>query len=468
MLTDEQRKIGRRNFLKAMATAPAAGAFAWAAYRKELHQKPLQAGIIGAGSEGRVLLENAPAEYIQFRAIADIRPDSRLLGQQVIKKRWDIGLGPEDLYAGDYRRMLEREDIEAVVIATPLWLHAEMAIAALQAGKHVFCEKTMAISVEECRAMVQAARNAGKVLQIGHQRHANRLYHSALAMIRDGLIGEIYHVRTLWHRNFDWRRALPKVEDLPESERAAFPGLQGLELLRAMDPRFDPAAQGYDDLEHLVNWRLWRKYSHGLLGELGSHQLDVTNWFSGSKPRRVMASGGLYKWQADGRDIDDHIYVIYDYPACTLAPQGLTVTFSSITTNKFDHYYEQFMGTQGTILLSGENQAMLWSEGDAGGKSVEVEVTRVASGAPVMQASESRGADAAGGQAMGGGAAGGEMDLFEPYRRELEGFCAAVKFGTPMPCSAADAVRAAVVVVKADEAARRGVPLDLPDELYAI
>jgi len=451
MLTEEQRRIGRRNFLKALATLPVLGAFGAAARQKGRHDRPLQVGIIGSGSEGCVLLEQSPTDLMEYKALADIRPDSRANGASTIKQRW--GEQPQ-VYPDDYRKLLERDDIEAVVIATPLSLHAQMTVDALDAGKHVFVEKTMAWSVEHCKQMVLAARRNRRVLQVGHQRHSNRLYASALNMIRQGLIGDVYYIRTLWHRNTDWRRPVP---DLAE--------------LRKADPKFDPKRWGYGDLDQLVNWRHYRKYSGGLMAELGSHQLDVTNWFTGAVPRRVIGSGGRFWWKGPG-DVDDHVYVTCEYPANQLSPTGTTVTFSSITSNKFDDYYEQFEGAKGTIMLTGETEAMLWSE--EGDKSTAIEVKQSAAGGAVMAASASRVADAAGTPVAAGAPAGaGEaaasgLDRLEPYRQELGAFCSAIKYRTPPPCTGEEALAAAIVILKANEAIARRQPIELDDKIYAV
>lgn len=446
MLTEEQKRVGRRNFLKAMATLPALGAFGAAAYQKTAHGNPVQAGIIGSGSEGCVLLEQSPVDKIVYKAVADIRPDSRQEGVKRIKELWKT---TPDVYADDYRRLLERDDIEAVVIATPLSTHSQIAIDALNAGKHVFCEKTMAWSVDQCKDMTRAMRRTGRVLQIGHQRHANRIYHTALSMIRQGTIGEVYYIRTLWHRNTDWRRPLPNIDDL-----------------RKQDSKFDPQRWGYADLDQLVNWRHYRKLSAGLMGELGSHQLDVTNWFTGVNPTRVLGSGGRF-WFKGAGDINDHVYATVEYPPNPLGPSGTTVTFSSITTNKFDDYYEQFEGTKGTIILSGETDYGLWTED--GDKATTVEIKKSATGAPVMEASASRVADAsAGSQAQAGTTGSTAMDRLEPYRNELESFCSAIKFRTEPACTGAAALAAAIVILKANEAIESKRPIDLEPSLYAV
>ena len=108
---------------------------------------------------------------------------------------------------------------------------------------------------------------------------------------------------------------------------------------------------GYPSIDHLTNWRLYSKYSHGMMAELCSHQVHVINWFTGAVPQAVVGTGGIYRYK-DGREVNDHIYTIFEYP------KNLTLTYSAIQSNAFDHYYEEFMGTKGTIVLSGETEAL--------------------------------------------------------------------------------------------------------------
>ncbi len=445
MLTEEQKRIGRRNFLKALVTLPAVGAFGYAVESKDVHDRPLRVGIIGSGSEGRVLMEQAPTKYIEFKAIADIRPDSRDEALEVIKER----KAPKpEIYPDDYHKMLARDDLEAVFIATPLWMHAQMAVDALNAGKHVLCEKTMAWDVEGCKKMARAARDNRRILQIGHQRRANPLYASAKKMIEEGLIGEIYYARTLWHRNGDWRRDVPDLAELQKKE-----------------PQFDPTRYGYGSLEELVNWRLYEKYSQGLMAELGSHQLDVVDWFSDTKAKRIYGAGGLYYWTKDGRNVADHVFVTVEYGPNKLSPKGTTATFTSLTTNAFDDYYEQFMGTKGTIILAHESEAMLFKEGEDD-KATEVAMTQGAGG-PVMEATASRLADIGGGQAQAPGTVK-EFDRMAAYRLEIEGFYRAIKFGLEPPCTADQALASAVVVCKGNESIAKKQAIELGEDVYAI
>src|SRR5262249_32302177 len=108
----------------------------------------------------------------------------------------------------DYRQLLENKDIEAVVIALPLHLHAQVAMDAMRAGKHVLCEKLMAWNISQCKQMIHVADETDRILSIGHQRHYNLLYAHALEVLKAGELGAIKHIRALWHRNNSW----PKLD----------------------------------------------------------------------------------------------------------------------------------------------------------------------------------------------------------------------------------------------------------------
>lgn len=424
MLNEKKREIGRRNFIKAVATVPAAGALLW----KSQGMRPVRAAIVGAGGQGGVLIENAPASHLRIVAVCDIAPDNLARGLELAKKRFD----PEAQGYTDYNEMLQRRDIQVVLVAAPLWLHEPVTVAALKAGKHVFCEKTMAHSVEQCRSMNEAARTSYRQLQIGHQRVFNPLYHEAYQLIQNGIIGDVYHVRAVWHRNTDWRRRVPELN-------------------------FDPSPYGYPTMEHLKNWRLYKKYSQGLMAELGSHQIQAVNWFTGATPQTVYASGGTYRYK-DGREVADHVYAVYEYP------EDLTLVYSTIQSNKFDHYYEEIMGTEGTIILSGEREALLYSEGSKDSKATQIAVEAAREGGPVLSASESRLRDAAGGYTSA--QASGYNPLLA-YRDELAGFCNTVRHGAPNRCDGGEAMNACVPIILANESMERGEKLEIPPHLYS-
>lgn len=419
-LTPEQQVVGRRNFLKAIAGVPAlAGLGTAAALKGPVPGGPIRLGFIGLGGEGRVLLGQTDPAFGDVRAMCDINPAQLAAADEVLAKT----SRPPARHYVEWRDMLEHEGLEAVVIATPLWTHADIAVGALEAGKHVLCEKMMAWDVAGGERMRDVAARYRRVLEIGYQRFYNSMYQAAYeGIIRAGALGDVYHARIAWHRNGNWRR-----EGEPPSSD------------------YNPSKWGYPTFEHLLNWRLYKRYSRGLLAELGSHQVAVVNWFFDAAPETAFASGGVYRFR-DGREVADHIYATFEYP------DGRTAVFSSIESNAFDHYYETFFGTKGTLILRGEAEAYLFDE--AGGREATgIEVTPKGSG-PVLDASESRAADAAGGRPQRAGSSQ-NIDRLAAYRAEISGFCAAIRVQKPLACGPQRALRSAASCLAADAAAEQ-------------
>jgi predicted dehydrogenase len=419
-LTPAQKAIGRRNFMKAIAGTPALAALAGAAATAGPKKGgPVKAALIGAGGEGKVLLKQAPKNWIDLRAICDIN-----INQARGASEGMVGLGwPKPKAYDDLKQMLEKEDLEAVIIAVPLSAHADVAVACLEAGKHVLCEKMMAWDVASCQRMIDAATKNKRVLEIGYQRMYNPAYQAAYeGIIKKGGLGDIHYVRTYWHRNTDWRKALK--EPAPAT--------------------LDPTKFGYADLEHLTNWRLYRKHSRGLLAELGSHQICVANWFYGAHPEAVYCSSMLSKEKKDkGREVPDHVFATFEYPG------GGTATFTSIETNEHDEYSEEILGTKGLLVFKKESEMYLFHEADT--KAVGLEVTPRSANA-IIDASESRAADAGNKRTVKGD---GEPDqTFERvvgYTNEIGGFCSAIRIGTPLRCGPETAKNSAAAIIRAFE-----------------
>jgi predicted dehydrogenase len=415
-LTPEQQELGRRNFLKAVATTPALAALgAAAALKGPVRGGPVRVGIVGLGGQGRVLLASSDPAYTQVRALCDVNPSRLQKADEVLAK---ANLPPAKHY-DDWKAMIEKEDLEAVLLAVPLWLHADMTVALLEAGKHVFCEKMMAWDAEGCRRMAQAAKKTRRILEIGYQRFYNPVYQAAYeGVVKAGVLGDVFHARLVWHRNGPWRRK----EDPPA-------------------PDFDPSRWGYPTFDHLLNWRLFWKYSQGLTAELASHQVNVANWFFGAAPEAVLGSGGVYRYTDEAREVQDHVYLTFEYP------QGRTAVFTSIESNAHDHYYEAYYGTKGTLIMRGETEAYLFDEGGEK-KATSIEVTAKGAG-PVTDASESRAADAAGRWATGSQQG---VDRNVSYRNEVSGFCASVRTGTPLLCGPEKAMGSALACLAGNQA----------------
>ena len=425
-LTEEQKRTGRRNFLKAVAGAPALLALGGAALtRGPISGGPVKIALVGTGDMGNGLLNQYQKEYCDLKALCDVNPGRRAKAvEAMVKKGW-----PKPNEYDDWQEMIQKEDLEAVHIATPLWTHAAIAVAALNAGKHVLCEKMMAKTREECQQMVDAAKNNNRVLEIGYQRYYNPIYQAAYQnIVQQGLLGEIYHARLVWHRNATWR----KKEDPPS-------------------PNFDPSRFGYPDWEHLLNWRMYRKYSEGLLCELGSHQITAASWFLDAAPTAVYVSSGTYRYK-DGREVSDHVYATYEYPG------DRTVTFSTIQSNAFEQNYEMFMGTKGTLIMTRELEAYLFNEGESA--TTRVEVSRQSSG-PVADSSSTQPVDSTARTVNAGDSI---PNKGVSYLNEINEFCGAIRTGSPIRCGPEKAMKSAVAVLVGNSSAEQRVRLPIVSE----
>jgi predicted dehydrogenase len=426
-LTDEQKEQGRRNFLKAIAGTPALVALGTAAVlRGPIKGGPVKAAVIGTGGMGRGLIVQCQREFIDLKALCDINPGRRQqAAEMMVKAGWS-----QPVQYDDWREMLEKENLEAVIIATPLWSHADISVGCLEAGKHVLCEKMMAKSEAECSRMIEAMRRNKRILEIGYQRYYNPIYQAAYKnIIKPGLLGDVYFARLVWHRNANWRR-----NENPPS------------------PNFDPSRWGYPDWEHLLNWRLYKKYSEGLVAELGSHQITAVNWFFDSTPDSAYTTGGISRFK-DGREVFDHIYAIFEYPG------GRTATFSSIESNAFEDAYEMYMGTKGTLILRRETEAYLFTEGE--GNSTRVEVSPKTS-EPVADSSATRADDSTGRTVNATTSTNTERNI--AYRNEIAEFCSAIRTGSAVRCGPERAMRSAIAVLTANRSAEKHARLEMASD----
>jgi predicted dehydrogenase len=497
-LTPEERKIGadnfhrlvgghgvsRRDFMKGMLAAGATLPISAAAYfgYQKLSGRPVRAGLIGAGDQGGVLVGTHNPEFLEFVAYCDIRPSN----QERIFRGEPAGprKGFERIYGANatrniklyerYQDLLADPAIEAVVIALPLHLHGKVAIEAMEQKKHVFCEKLMAKTVAECKAMVRAARKQGRVLAIGHQRHYSLLYAHAAEILRAGDLGDVRHIRAQWNRNNTW----------PQTDAAGRPlrdVMTGQPLFRdSWRPMIPPIDRdhlasriqdwGYPSVEKLIRWRLYRATSEGLMAELGSHQLDACSLFlDAAQPLAVTGLGGKLFFR-DDRDVDDHVFATYEFPGKNYwkdrgrsqvgdADDRVIVTYSAGNTNAFDAYGEWVMGTRGTMQVSAEEEVLIYPE--AGGNSRAMSVT-VSSPGPGMTVLDSSATTTPGEQAA---LARGQRALANQesrgYREELEDFAFCVRMlekGTERRhrCDGEAALADAVTTLAANQAIRQG------------
>ena len=255
--------------------------------------------VIGPGSRGRFLMgflvQNPRVEIVALHDIYQPSIDEALK------------LAPKAKVYSDYRKLLEDKTIDAVIVTVPLHKHFQIVMDAFDAGKHVFCEKTIGYTMDECYRMYRKHQETGKIFFTGQQRLFDPRYIKAMEMVHAGTFGEINAIRTFWYRNADWRRAVPKPE-----------------------------------LEKFINWRLYKESSRGLMTELACHQLQIGSWAMKKLPEKVNGHGAITYWK-DGREVYDNVHCMYVFD------NGVKMTFDSVISNKFYGLEEQIMGHLGTV-----------------------------------------------------------------------------------------------------------------------
>lgn len=397
----------------------------------------LRLGLIGAGSQGRVLMGNClKIPGVRFVAICDIWPYHQAYSANILKKYQQN----VNVYA-DYQAMLDTEkSMDAVIVATPDWMHAEQTLACMKAGKHVYCEKEMSNSLESARKMVLAPKATGKLLQIGHQRRSNPRYIHALRLItKDRILGRITHINGQWNRS--------------KAEPLGWP--QGRELDEATLKRY-----GYEGMEQFRNWRWYRQYSGGAMADLGSHQVDIYNWFLGARPKAVQATGGLDYYK--DRQWYDNVMALYDYQG----PEGpVRAFYQVVNTSRYGGYFETFMGDEGTLVISEDAQiGQVFREPQAKKKEWEDQATRTEGlnkeGIQLM-IGETRAAD---GQKDEAGQKMLQDSFKPPHQPHLENFFDAIRKGTPLTCPPEEAYPTAVTVLAANDAVATGKRIEFRPE----
>ncbi len=429
---------------------------------------------------------------------------------------------------GPYEELIaqaKHDGIEAVIIALPLHLHAPAAIAAMKAGLHVITEKLMGHSVHECKEMARVAEQTKLLLATGHQRHYNILYDDAVDLIRKGLLGELHSIRAQWHRgnlpgHDSWQQPMPraaKPDDLQAQKldndlkgwSAMLEQLKGekgktaaelekrIAQVRAQmeDAAVDAKKFGYVDaevkdgsgkvvyrrpaIEELIRWRLWDRTGAGLMAELGSHQLDAASIFiaaahNGEKqhPLSVAAVGNRPLFPPD-RDVEDHVYCIFEFPAPgydakdpIASRKKIGVQYASINGNGFGGYGETVLGTEGTLLLETEKDAMLYKTHETSSKT---KVATVKSGgkkgAAVLHVDEDGDPESAAFGTLGA------LPAERGYTEELEHWAWCIRNRAPenLPrCHPKVAMGDAVIALTSNLAARQGTRIEFKPEWFDI
>ncbi len=303
--------LTRRRFLRTSVAQSALLAGAWPGRRGTIHllhaeAEPARAypasdqiglALIGAGGRGQDDTQTAlQVPGVKLIAAADCY-DGRLTH---CKERWGSGL----FTTRDYREVLSRSDVDAVLIATPDHWHKQAAVDAMQAGKDVYLEKPMIHLYRDGPEIIETARRTQRILQVGSQRVSSMLYKQAKHLLESGAIGKITVINAWWDRSpnnpvlaFD--ASLPPDASPDTIDWQRFVGSAPLEPF---------------NIEHFFQWRKWKAYGSGVAGDLFVHLFSGTHFITGSHgPTRAVAMGGIRYWN-DGRDQPDVLLGLFDYP----------------------------------------------------------------------------------------------------------------------------------------------------------
>ena len=303
-------ELTRRQFLQTspalIGGAAAAGSALWlpagaAPAGQSVSAEAIRVGIIGTGSRGTYLAKlSQDVPDLRIVACCDVIPEHL---EQGLKRATPGAKG----YA-DYRKLLDDNTLDAVVVATPQSLHHTIAMAAVDANKHVYCEKTLTYSPPETAMLAQKVRAGKKVFQVGFQERANPLHHKIRQLIADGVAGQITHVAAQYSYHTSQRNKV--------------------------DPRY----------ERLLNWRVYREFTGGPLDELSAHQIDIVQFILGTQPVKAVGLGGMNYYPGE-RETYDNVQVVYEYA------NGIKSTFTCLMTTDYLGYSILFYGTKATIEI---------------------------------------------------------------------------------------------------------------------
>jgi len=319
----------RRTFLSSSAGALALGVPAVQALGAN---EKLNIGLIGTGNRGRTIILECAKNGHNVVAVADIAK----FRQEVICEKLEEVKHPKPAVYGDYRKLLEHPQLDAVVIATPDHHHKECLLAAMAAGKHAYCEKPLGHTIEEGKEMVMAVRDAKRIVQVGNQRHSGEHWARCRDVIQSPDFGQLVWVKVWDCRNWVKKDpfAPPKSFDEEQSKGVNWDAFLG----KAPRREFDPI--------RYWSWRWYWDYAGGLMTDIGAHQLDIVQWLGGvNAPRSVVAHGGNYHFKH--WETPDVIHGVWDYGT-------FTATFAVEFVNGYDGVGATFYGTKMTLHAEAE------------------------------------------------------------------------------------------------------------------
>ena len=337
----------RRNFIKKIATASAAaavGSNVFAAENKNVYFEKLKRtpfspndkiniALIGAGGMGtQDVITALKTPNIKIVAVCDLY-DGRL---KDAKTKW----GSDLFTTRHYKEILNRKDVDAVIIATPDFWHQQISIDAMKSGKHVYCEKPMVHSIFEGPAVIQAQKETGKVYQVGSQGVSSLGNEKAKQLLKDGAIGQLNYAEGFWARHSPtgaWQYPIP-ADASPETVD------WDIYLSNTKKRPFDAL--------RFFRWRNYQDYGTGMAGDLFVHLFSSLHFITNSDgPNKIYAAGGLRYWK-DGREVPDVLLGTFDYPQSANHPAFNLSLRCNFVDGTSGTTYLKLVGSEGAMDIT--------------------------------------------------------------------------------------------------------------------
>jgi predicted dehydrogenase len=337
-----RRKFIGQTFKAAAATYVGAMGLSAKSYARILGANDrVGVGVVGFSDRFRSsllpgFLNNYKELNFDIIGVSDLWSVRRGLGKDLLQAKFghdvETYVNNEALYGN--------KNIDAVIISTADFQHAQHCIEAVKAGRDAYVEKPFAETMADNRAALKAVRESGKIVQVGSQRRSGNNYHAANEFIRKGEFGNITMVELTWNVNQPGRWRRPELVSQIREQDTDWKRF----LMNRPADKWDP--------RKYLEYRLFWPYSSGMPGQWMCHQIDTVHWFTGlSHPRSVVANGGIYMWK-DGRKNWDTLTAVFDYGPAADAASGFQVIFSSRMHNGDERPAEIYYSNGGELNLN--------------------------------------------------------------------------------------------------------------------
>ncbi|MEM0932489.1 MAG: Gfo/Idh/MocA family oxidoreductase [Bacteroidota bacterium] len=300
--------------------------------------------VVGCGGRGRgVIFNNIPKiPSANLVAVCDIVESRR----EQAKNEFNSMYGAKVKAYENFHKMLEKENLDAVALITPDFWHMPHAVDAMEAGLHVYCEKAMSNSLTDARKMAESMKKTGKLLQIGRQRRSNDRYRFTKKVLldREKMFGRLTHAIGQWNRSQIWTQPPNKQDKIDINKVKQY---------------------GFETVDQIYNWRNYKKLGGGVVSDLGSHQIDIFNWFFDAYPHTVYATGNNSYFNFEQADT---MATILEYDT----PKGPAIgIYENISNSRAIGVYERFIGDHGAFIISEGKDNKIYRESRVDSKAWE-------------------------------------------------------------------------------------------------